>query len=79
MSDNNHSLLNSLLSVVDPFQVFRHHETVEKKKKKPSRCKFTTSRRPSGVHPSERTIELAPCTNIRKTRMAPSRETMNHQ
>ena len=45
MSDkNNNHLLNTLLSVVDPFQVFRHHETVEKKKKKPSRFKFTTSR-----------------------------------
>jgi hypothetical protein len=42
--NNSHNLLSSLLSVVDPFQVFRHHETVEKKKKKPNRFKFTTSR-----------------------------------
>ena len=26
-----HNLLNSLLTVIDPFQVFRHHETQVKK------------------------------------------------
>ena len=42
---NNHNLLNSLLSVVDPFQVFRHHETdLNKRSGKPRRLKFTTSR-----------------------------------
>ena len=42
---NNHNLLNSLLSVVDPFQVFRHHETdANKRSGKPRRLKFTTSR-----------------------------------
>ncbi len=41
---HNNRLLNSLLTVVDPFQVFRHHETGEHKSKKPSRLKFTTSR-----------------------------------
>ena len=48
MSDNsnsNHNLLSSLLSVVDPFQVFRHHETDPNKRSgKPRRLKFTTSR-----------------------------------
>ena len=43
---NNHNLLNSLLSVVDPFQVFRHHETdANKRSGKPRRLKFTS--RPS--------------------------------
>ena len=42
---NSHNLLNSLLSVVDPFQVFRHHETDPNKHNgKPRRMKFTTSR-----------------------------------
>ena len=40
----NHHLLNSLLTVIDPFQVFRHHETQDKKNHKPRRLKFTTSR-----------------------------------
>ena len=40
----NHHLLNSLLTVIDPFQVFRHHETQDKKNHKPRRVKFTTSR-----------------------------------
>ena len=41
----NHNLLNSLLTVVDPFQVFRHHETDPNKHNgKPRRLKFTTSR-----------------------------------
>ena len=45
MSEKNNSLLNSLLSVVDPFQVFRHHETDPNKRSgKPRRLKFTTSR-----------------------------------
>ena len=45
MSEKNNSLLNSLLSVVDPFQVFRHHETDPNKRNgKPRRIKFTTSR-----------------------------------
>ena len=49
MSDNNnsnsHKLLNTMLSVVDPFQVFRHHETDPNKRSgKPRRLKFTTSR-----------------------------------
>ena len=39
-----HHLLNSLLTVIDPFQVFRHHETQDKKNHKPRRLKFTTSR-----------------------------------
>ena len=39
-----HHLLNSLLTVIDPFQVFRHHETQDKKNNKPRRLKFTTSR-----------------------------------
>ena len=42
---NNHNLLNTLLTVVDPFQVFRHHETdANKRSGKPRRLKFTTSR-----------------------------------
>ena len=42
---NNHNLLNSLLSVVDPSQEFRHHETdANKRSGKPRRLKFTTSR-----------------------------------
>lgn len=40
----NHHLLNSLLTVIEPFQVFRHHETQDKKNHKPRRLKFTTSR-----------------------------------
>ena len=40
----NHHLLNSLLTVIDPFQVFRHHENQDKKNHKPRRLKFTTSR-----------------------------------
>ncbi len=45
MSDKNNNLLNSLLSVVDPFQVFRHHETDPNKRSgKPRKLKFTTSR-----------------------------------
>ena len=44
-NNNSHSLLSSLLSVVDPFQVFRHHETDPNKRSgKPRRMKFTTSR-----------------------------------
>ena len=44
-NSNNHNLLNSLLSVVDPFQVFRHHETDPNKRSgKPRKMKFTTSR-----------------------------------
>ena len=40
-----HSLLNTLLSVIDPFQVFRHHETNPNRPSgKPRRLKFTTSR-----------------------------------
>ena len=38
---------HSLLSVLNPFEVFRHHETTEKKhngERKPSRFKFTTLR-----------------------------------
>lgn len=42
--EEKHNLLSSLLSVVDPFQVFRHHETHEKRNHKPRRLKFTTSR-----------------------------------
>ena len=42
---NNHNLLSSLLSVVDPFQVFRHHETDPNKHNgQPRKLKFTTSR-----------------------------------
>ena len=42
---HNHNLLNSLLTVVDPFQVFRHHETDPNKQNgKPRKMKFTTSR-----------------------------------
>ncbi len=33
-----------MLTVVDPFQVFRHHETAESKKRRPSHLKFTTKR-----------------------------------
>ena len=43
--DHRHSLLNTMLSVIDPFQVFRHHETNHNKPSgKPRRLKFTTSR-----------------------------------
>ena len=48
MSENNnnhHNLLSTMLSVVDPFQVFRHHKTDPNKHNgKPRRMKFTTSR-----------------------------------
>lgn len=49
MSDNSNNHLNNLLgtmlSVVDPFHVFRHHETDPNKKNgKPRKIKFTTSR-----------------------------------
>ena len=40
---------------------------------------LTTIVRPSSVLPTEKIIVLAPCTNIRKTRSPPSRETINHQ
>ena len=44
-NSNNHRLLSSLLTVVDPFQVFRHHETDPNKRSgKPRKLKFTTSR-----------------------------------
>ena len=44
-NSNNHRLLSSLLTVVDPFQVFRHHETDPNKRSgKPRKVKFTTSR-----------------------------------
>ena len=42
---NGHTLLNTLLTVVDPFQVFRHHATdTNKKNGKKRRLKYTTSR-----------------------------------
>ena len=41
-NNNNHTLLNSLLAVIDPFQVFRHHETAAPKKER--KTKFTTRR-----------------------------------
>ena len=48
MSENNNTprnLLGTMLSVIDPFQVFRHHETDPNKRNgKPRRMKFTTSR-----------------------------------
>ena len=48
MSENNnnhHNLLSTMLSVIDPFQVFRHHETAPSSQNgKPRRMKFTTSR-----------------------------------
>ena len=44
-TNNHHNLLNTMLSVIDPFQVFRHHETDPNKQNgKPRRMKFTTSR-----------------------------------
>ncbi len=42
--DNNSNKRHSLLSVLNPFEVFSHHETVEKGGKKSSRFKFTTKR-----------------------------------
>ncbi len=42
--DENNNKRHSLLSVLNPFEVFRHHETAERKKQKPSRFKFTTLR-----------------------------------
>ena len=47
--DDNSNKKHSLLSVLNPFEVFRHHETVEKqqsgnKPQKPKRFKFTTRR-----------------------------------
>ncbi len=41
---HNNNLLNTMLSVIDPLHVFRHHETADRKEKKPSRLKFTTKR-----------------------------------
>ena len=45
-SNGNHrGFLNSMLSVIDPLQVFRHHETDPNRHNgKPRRLKFTTSR-----------------------------------
>ena len=44
-NNNHHNLLSTMLSVVDPFQVFRHHNTDPNKHNgKPRRMKFTTSR-----------------------------------
>ena len=42
--NGSHNLLNGLISVLNPFEVFRHHETQEKKNHRPRRLKFTTSR-----------------------------------
>lgn len=45
MSDKSNNLMNTMLSVIDPLHVFRHHETDPNKKSgKPRRLKFTTSR-----------------------------------
>ena len=45
MSDKSNNLMNTMLSVIDPLHVFRHHETDSNKKSgKPRRLKFTTSR-----------------------------------
>ena len=44
MSEKNNNLMNTMLSVIDPLHVFRHHETADKKNGKPRRLKFTTSR-----------------------------------
>ena len=45
MEEKHKNPLNTLLSVLDPFQVFRHHETDPNKQNgKPRRLKFTTSR-----------------------------------
>ncbi|MBP5645712.1 MAG: hypothetical protein J6W95_07270, partial [Bacteroidales bacterium] len=41
---HNTNLLNTMMSVIDPLHVFRHHETAEREDKKPRRYKFTTSR-----------------------------------
>ena len=44
-TNNHRNLLNTMLSVIDPFQVFRHHETDHNKHNgKPRKLKFTTSR-----------------------------------
>lgn len=42
--EENSNKRHNLLSVLNPFEVFRHHETVERTDKKPSRLKFTTKR-----------------------------------
>ena len=45
MSEKNNNLMNTMLSVIDPLHVFRHHETDPNKRSgKPRRMKFTTSR-----------------------------------
>ncbi len=45
MSEKNNTLMNTMLSVIDPLHVFRHHETDPNKRSgKPRRLKFTTSR-----------------------------------
>jgi hypothetical protein len=45
MSDKNNTLMSTMLSVVDPLHVFRHHETHPNKRSgKPRSLKFTTSR-----------------------------------
>jgi hypothetical protein len=45
MSDKSNNLMNTMLSVIDPLHVFRHHETDPNKKSgNPRRLKFTTSR-----------------------------------
>ena len=45
MSDKSNNLMNTMLSVIDPLHVFRHHETDPNKKSgKPRHLKFTTSR-----------------------------------
>jgi ABC-type cobalt transport system substrate-binding protein len=44
MNEKNNNLMNTMLSVIDPLHVFRHHETSERKDHKPRRLKFTTSR-----------------------------------
>ena len=43
--EEKHSKKNSLLSVLNPFEAFRHHETAENKRNgNPRKLKFTTSR-----------------------------------